>query len=82
VLKKWVVGPVVEEEGFQPCEQLSLDERFCWEVVFSQRDSNTSYRALRIPDPSCCRDQEREVKQLMDCSCEGVYSRVEQACGE
>jgi hypothetical protein len=82
VLKKRVVRPVVEEAGCQACEQLSPGERVCWEVVFSQRESSTSYGALRIPDPACCRDPEREVKQPMDCACEGVYSRVEQACGE
>jgi hypothetical protein len=31
-------------------------------VVLSQRESNTSYKALRIPDSACCRDPEREVK--------------------
>jgi hypothetical protein len=81
VLKKRVVRPVVEEAGCQACEQLSPGERVCWEVVFSQRESNTSYGALRIPDPACCRDPEREVKQPMDCACEGVYSWVEQHVG-
>jgi hypothetical protein len=61
----------------------ALGERVCWEVVFSQRESNTSYRALRIPDPACCRDPEREVKQSDGlCDSEGVYSQVEHACGE
>jgi hypothetical protein len=53
---------VVEEAGFQACEKLSPGERVCWEVVFSQRESNTSHGALRIPDLACCRDLEREVK--------------------
>ena len=64
--RKWltnqVVRPVVEEAGCQACEQLSPGERFRWEVVFSQRESNTSYEALRILDPAYCRDLEREVK--------------------
>jgi hypothetical protein len=47
---------VVEETGCHACEKLSLGERFCWEVVFSKRESNTSYRALRIPDPTYFRD--------------------------
>jgi hypothetical protein len=46
VLKKQVVRPMVEEIGFQACEKLSPGERVYWEVVFSQRESNTSYRAL------------------------------------
>jgi hypothetical protein len=82
VLKKWVVRLVVEEAGCQAYEKLSPGERVYSEVVFSQRESNTSYRAPRIPDLACCQDPEREVNQSMDCSCEGVYSRVEQACGE
>jgi hypothetical protein len=53
---------VVEEAGCQACEKLPPGERVCWEVVFSQRESSTSYRALRLPDPACCRDPEREVK--------------------
>jgi hypothetical protein len=65
---------VVEEAGCQACEQLSLGERVCWEVVFSQRESNTSYGALRILDPTCCRDPEREVKQPMDCVTVKVYT--------
>jgi hypothetical protein len=63
VLKKWVVRPVVEEAGWQAYGQLSPSERVCWEVVFSQRKSSTSYEALRILDLACCRDLEREVKQ-------------------
>jgi hypothetical protein len=70
VLKKWVVGPVVEEASCQAFGQLSPSERVCWEDVFSQRKSSTSYRALRIPNPPCFRDPEREVKQPMDCACE------------
>jgi hypothetical protein len=62
VLKKWVVRHMVEEEGCKACEHLSLGEILCLEVVFSQRDSNTSYRALIIPDLAYCRDLEREVK--------------------
>jgi hypothetical protein len=65
---------VVEEAGCQACEQLSPGERVCWEVVFSQRESNTSYRALRILDLACCRDPEREVKQPMDCVTVKVYT--------
>jgi hypothetical protein len=61
-LKKQFVRPVVEEAGFQAYEQLSRDERVCWEVVFSQRKSNTSYGALIILDLPCCQDIEREVK--------------------
>jgi hypothetical protein len=38
-------------------------------------------RALRLPDPTCCRDPEGRLAP-MDCACEGVYSRAEQACGE
>jgi len=61
-LKKRVVRLVVEEAGCQACEKLFLGEGVCWEVVFSQRDACTSYRALRILDLACCRDPEREVK--------------------
>jgi hypothetical protein len=62
VLKKRVVRPVEEEASCQACEKLSLGERVYWEVVFSQRESNTSYEALIILDPACCQDLEREVK--------------------
>jgi hypothetical protein len=65
---------VVEEAGCHACEQLSPGERVCWEVVFSQRESNTSYIALRIPDLACCQDPEREVKQSMDCVTVKVYT--------
>jgi hypothetical protein len=61
-LKKWVFKPVVEEANCQAYEKLSLGERVYWEVVFSQRESSTSYGALRILDLACCRDLEREVK--------------------
>jgi hypothetical protein len=61
-LKNWVFRPVVEEAGCQAYEKLSPGERVYWEVVLSQRESNTSYKALRILDPACCRDPEREVK--------------------
>jgi hypothetical protein len=73
---------VIEEAYCEAYEQLSPGERVYWEVVFSQRESSTSYEALRITDLACCQDSEREVKKPMDCSCEGVYSRVEQVCGE
>jgi hypothetical protein len=53
---------LVEEAGCQSYEHLSPGERVCWEVVFSQRESNTSYKALRILDLACRRDPEREVK--------------------
>jgi hypothetical protein len=53
---------VVEEAGFQACEQLSPGERVCWEAVFSQKESSTNYGALRIPNSAYCRDPEREVK--------------------
>jgi hypothetical protein len=43
-----VVRPVVEEAGCQACEKLSPCERVCWEVVFSQRESSTSYKALEF----------------------------------
>jgi hypothetical protein len=43
-------------------------------VVFFQRESNTSYGALRIPDPTCYRDPEREVKQPMDFVIVKVYT--------
>jgi hypothetical protein len=62
VLKKRVVRPVVEEVGCQACEKLPPGERVYWEVVFSQRESNTSFRSLRILDSACCRGPEREVK--------------------
>jgi hypothetical protein len=65
---------MVQEAGCQACEQLSPGERVCWEVVFSQRESSTSYKALRIPDPAYCQDPEREVKQLMDCVTVKVYT--------
>jgi hypothetical protein len=72
----------VEEAGCQACEQLSPGERVCWEVVFSQRESNTSYEALRILDPACCRDPEREVKHRWTVLVKVYTPRVEQACGE
>jgi hypothetical protein len=53
---------MVEEAIFQAYENLSPGERVCWEVVFSERESITSYEALRIHDLACCRDPEREVK--------------------
>jgi hypothetical protein len=62
VLKKRVVRPMVEEAGYQAYEQLPPGERVCWEVVFSQRESSTSFRALRILDSACCRGPDREVK--------------------
>jgi hypothetical protein len=65
---------MVEEASCHAYEQLSPCERVCWEVVFSQRESSTSYGALRIPDPLCCRDPEREVKQLIDCMIVKVYT--------
>ena len=55
-MKKQVVRPMVEEVGFQAYEHLSLGERVYWEVVFSQRESSTSYRSLRIPVLAYCRD--------------------------
>jgi hypothetical protein len=53
---------VVEEEGCEACEHLSPGERACWEVVFFESKSSTSYRALRIPNLACCQGPEREVK--------------------
>ena len=53
---------MVEEVGCQACEQPSPGERVCWEVVFSQRESSTSFRALRIPDLAYCQGPDREVK--------------------
>jgi hypothetical protein len=55
-LNKRVFRPVDEEVGCQAYEKLSLGERVCWQVVFSQRESNTSYGAPRIHDPACCQD--------------------------
>jgi hypothetical protein len=51
-----------KEIGCQACEHLSPSERVFWEVVFSQRESSTSYGALRLPDPAYFRDPKREVK--------------------
>jgi hypothetical protein len=65
---------MVEEAGCQECEKLPPSERVCWEVVFRQRESITSFRALRIPDLTCFRDPEREVKQTMDCVTVKVYT--------
>jgi hypothetical protein len=61
-LKNWVLRPLVEEAVCQACEKLFPGEGVCWEVVFFQRESSTSYGALRLPDLACCRDPEREVK--------------------
>jgi len=61
-LKKRVLRHVIEEEGFQAYEQRSLGEIVFWEVVFAQRESSTSYGALRILGLTCFRDLEREVK--------------------
>jgi len=65
---------MVEEVGFQACEQLSPSERVCWEVVFSQREFNTSYGAMIILDLACCQDPEREVKKPMDYVTVKVYT--------
>jgi hypothetical protein len=62
VLKKWVVRPVVEKVGCHACEKLPPGERVCWEVVFSQRESNTNFGSLRITDLAYYRGPEREVK--------------------
>jgi hypothetical protein len=51
----------VEEPGCQAYEKLTPSESVCGEVVFSQRESNTSYRSLRILDLAYSRDPEREV---------------------
>jgi hypothetical protein len=61
-MKNQVVRPLVEEAFCQACEKPFLGEGVCWEVVFFQRESSTSYGALRLPDLACCRDPEREVK--------------------
>jgi hypothetical protein len=61
-MKNWVLRPLVEEAVCQACEKLFLGEGVYWEVVFIQRESSTSYRALRLPDPACCQELEREVK--------------------
>jgi hypothetical protein len=53
---------MVEEAGCHACEKLPPGERVCWEVVFSQRESITSFRAMRIPDLAYCQGPEREVK--------------------
>jgi hypothetical protein len=53
-LKNWVLRPLVEEAVCQACEKLFPGEGVYWEVVFFQRESNTSYEALRLPDPACC----------------------------
>ena len=65
---------MVVEAGCQTCEHLSPGERVCWKVVFSQRESSTSYGALRIDDPTCFQDPKREVKQPMDCVTVKVYT--------
>jgi hypothetical protein len=62
VLKNRVLRPLVEEAFCQACEKLLPGEGVCWEVVFFQRESSTSYGALRLPDPAYYRDPEREVK--------------------
>ena len=50
---------------------------------FFQRESNTSYGALRSPDLAYYRDPKREVEQWMDCGIVKVHiPEVEQACGE
>ena len=48
---------------------------------FLPESAQHQLRALRLPDPACCRDPEGRLAP-MDCACEGVYSRAEQACGE
>jgi hypothetical protein len=80
-LKNRVLRPLYEEAVCQAHEKLFPGEGVCWEEVFFQRESNTNYRALRLPDLACCQDPEGG-EALMDCACEGVYSRAEQACGE
>jgi hypothetical protein len=69
--KKQVVRPV--SNSFQVKE--FAGKRFLPESVQHQ------LQTLRLPDPACCRDPERRLAP-MDCACEGVYSRAEQACGE
>jgi hypothetical protein len=53
---------MVEEAGCQVYKQLFPGEGVCWEVVFSQRESITSYGALGLPNPARCQGPEREVK--------------------
>ena len=48
---------------------------------FLPESAQHQLRALRLPDPAYCRDLEGRLAP-MDCACEGVYSRVEQAFGE
>ena len=67
---------MVEEEGCQACEKLSLGKIFRWGSDFSWRESNTSYGALRIPDPAYCRDpKEGSGEANGPWNSEGVYSR-------
>jgi hypothetical protein len=61
-LKNWVLSPLVEEVVRQAYEKLFLGEGVCWEMVFVQRESSTSYRALRLPDLAYFQDLERDVK--------------------
>jgi hypothetical protein len=49
-LENQVVRPLVEEAVYQACEKPFPGEGVCWEVVFFQRESNTSYRDLRLLD--------------------------------
>jgi hypothetical protein len=60
-LKNQVLRPLVEEAVCQACEKLFPGEGIYWEVVFFQRESSTSYGALRLPNPAYCRDPEREA---------------------
>jgi hypothetical protein len=66
---------VVEEAGCQARENIFLGERVCWEVVFSYRESSTSYGALRILVWLVAKEQGKggEASDGL-CDNEGVYS--------
>jgi hypothetical protein len=76
-------GPWIEEAGCQACEQLSPGERDCWGSDFFWRESSSSYKALRIPDPTLLLSLGREVEQPIDYGIVKVYIlEVGQVCGE
>ena len=51
---------MLEEAGCQACEQLFQVKEFAGKC-FLPESVQHQLRALRLPDPACCRDSEREA---------------------
>jgi hypothetical protein len=59
----------------------SISGRCCLET-FEGSWNSSSHGALRLPVRPVAEAQGKGGVAPMDCACEGVYSRVGQACGE